>query len=123
MKILKLQFAIIMILSVQQTLFAQGAETMTGVVRITTDESGNEITHMELMVMTEFENENGEIDSIVREYTIVRNDLSVELQELDGVMVEATGIISGDDKTGFQIEIESYTVVEEETEENPIDEP
>ena len=107
----------------QNRAVAQESETLTGVVRITTDETGTGITAMEFMVMTEYTDENGELNSFVTEYRIIANDLARELQELDGVMVEVTGQISGDENVGYQIEIETYSVVEEESDDNLIDEP
>lgn len=119
-----LLFVLVIFISGQSTAIAQDAETLTGIVRITTDDTGSEITQMELVVMTEYTDENGELNSLVREYRIITNEIAGELQELDGIMVEVTGQISGDEDHGFQIEIENYSVVEEDdSEESLIDQP
>ena len=123
MKIYKLLFMFVIIIACGNLAVAQEAETLTGVVRITTDETGTGVTAMEFMVMTEYTDESGELNSFVTEYRIVVNDLARELQELDGAMVEVTGQISGDENVGYQIEIETYSVVEEESDDNLIDEP
>ena len=100
----------------------QDTETLTGVVRITTDETGLNVIRVDLVVLVEVADENGEISSNVIEYRIEDNDLATELHELDGVLVEITGKISGDEKSGLMIEAKSYSVFEE-SEENIFDDP
>ena len=100
----------------------QETETLTGVVRITTDETGLNVIRVDLVVLVEVTAENGEVRSNVIEYRIVDNDLATELHELDGVMIEITGKISGDEKSGLMVEAKSYSAFEE-SEENIFDDP